>query len=159
MYRLMCLKCGNTQTPYDGNKGICIICNCEMKQIPEGYGFSDEEIEKFFSSDNLDFNEYWKQNEQRLFDEVISKSPEFDINLYNNKDSILQQKQQQQEESIARGKAILKEQSHRPECPTCHSKDVQHISGLERGASIVGLGIFSKKINKSFKCKNCGYTW
>lgn len=46
-----------------------------------------------------------------------------------------------------------------PECPTCHSKNVQRISGIERGASIIGLGIFSKKINKSFKCKNCGYMW
>ena len=48
MYRLMCLKCGNIQTPYDGNKGYCIICNCKMEQIPDGYGFSDEEIETFF---------------------------------------------------------------------------------------------------------------
>lgn len=130
-----------------------------MKQIPDGYGFSDEEVEEFLSSNNLDFNKYWEQNEQRLFNEIISKSPEFDINLYNNKDSVLQQKQQQQEESIARGKSILEEKSHRPECPTCHSKNVQSISGLERGISIIGLGIFSKKINKSFKCKNCGYTW
>lgn len=45
------------------------------------------------------------------------------------------------------------------ECPTCHSKSVQPISGVERGASIIGLGIFSKKINKSYKCKHCGYTW
>ena len=47
----------------------------------------------------------------------------------------------------------------KPECPTCHSTNVQLISGIERGASIMGLGIFSKKINKSFKCKHCGYTW
>ncbi len=26
MYRLMCLKCGNTQSLYDGNKGYCMIC-------------------------------------------------------------------------------------------------------------------------------------
>lgn len=46
-----------------------------------------------------------------------------------------------------------------PKCPTCGSTEIQQISGLERGASIIGLGIFSKKINKSFKCKVCGYTW
>lgn len=46
-----------------------------------------------------------------------------------------------------------------PRCPTCGSTEIQPISGLERGASIVGLGIFSKKINKSFKCRACGYTW
>ena len=60
---------------------------------------------------------------------------------------------------LEHGKAILDEQSRQPECPTCHSKNVQRISGVERGVSIIGLGIFSKKINKSYKCKHCGYTW
>ena len=46
-----------------------------------------------------------------------------------------------------------------PKCPTCGSTNIQKISGLERGASVMGIGIFSKKINKSFKCKSCGYTW
>ncbi len=44
-------------------------------------------------------------------------------------------------------------------CPTCRSADVSKISGAERTMSILGLGIFSKKINKSFKCNSCGYTW
>lgn len=48
---------------------------------------------------------------------------------------------------------------HVPKCPTCGSLDVGNIGGLERGASILTLGIFSKKINKSFKCNNCGYLW
>lgn len=46
-----------------------------------------------------------------------------------------------------------------PKCPTCGSNVVQKIGAMERGASIVGLGIFSRKINKSFKCKSCGHTW
>lgn len=46
-----------------------------------------------------------------------------------------------------------------PKCPTCNSQNIQKISGLERCTSIIGLGIFSKKINKSFKCNNCGYMW
>lgn len=33
------------------------------------------------------------------------------------------------------------------------------IDVLERGASVVMWGLFSKKINKTFKCKNCGHTW
>lgn len=48
---------------------------------------------------------------------------------------------------------------HIPKCPTCQSTDIRKIGGLERGASIIGLGLFSKKINKTFKCNNCGYTW
>ena len=46
-----------------------------------------------------------------------------------------------------------------PRCPHCHSTNIKSISGLNRGVSIAMWGIFSKKINKSFECKNCGYTW
>lgn len=46
-----------------------------------------------------------------------------------------------------------------PKCPTCGSTNIKRISGTERAASVFGLGLFSKKINKSFKCENCGYTW
>lgn len=46
-----------------------------------------------------------------------------------------------------------------PKCPTCGSTNVRKMGGVERGASIAAFGIFSKKINKTFKCGNCGYTW
>ncbi len=46
-----------------------------------------------------------------------------------------------------------------PKCPTCGSTNVHKISGLERGASVMTLGLFSKKINKSYKCGNCKHTW
>lgn len=48
---------------------------------------------------------------------------------------------------------------NKPKCPTCSSNNVQKIGTGERAVSVAMLGIFSKKINKSFKCKNCGYTW
>lgn len=48
---------------------------------------------------------------------------------------------------------------NKPKCPTCSSTNVQKIGTGERAVSVAMLGIFSKKINKSFKCKNCGYTW
>ena len=44
-------------------------------------------------------------------------------------------------------------------CPTCSSTNVQKIDGLERMGSVAMWGLFSKKINKSFKCNNCKYTW
>lgn len=46
-----------------------------------------------------------------------------------------------------------------PKCPTCQSTNIRKMGGVERGASITTFGIFSKKINKTFKCGNCGYTW
>lgn len=44
-------------------------------------------------------------------------------------------------------------------CPTCQSTNVQKIGTGERVVSVATMGVFSKKINKSFKCKSCGYTW
>jgi len=45
------------------------------------------------------------------------------------------------------------------ECPYCHSTNVTRISNTERVASIAMLGIFSKKINKNFKCNSCKATF
>ncbi len=44
-------------------------------------------------------------------------------------------------------------------CPTCKSTNVSKIGAGERAASVGLFGIFSKKINKTFKCNSCGYTW
>lgn len=57
---------------------------------------------------------------------------------------------------------VIKEQereSNRPHCPTCGSTNIKKITGTERAASVIGLGIFSKKINKSYKCLKCKSTW
>ena len=58
-----------------------------------------------------------------------------------------------------RGAQENKATSNTPKCPHCHSTNIKPISGTERAVSIIGLGIFSKKINKSFKCLDCKYTW
>ena len=44
-------------------------------------------------------------------------------------------------------------------CPYCNSINVKKITGTERAVSVGMLGLFSKKLNKSFKCKNCGGTF
>lgn len=58
------------------------------------------------------------------------------------------------------GNIEIRQKSHNiPKCPTCSSTNIEKIGGLERGISVATWGLFSKKINKSFKCKSCGYTW
>lgn len=44
-------------------------------------------------------------------------------------------------------------------CPTCQSTNVNKIGTGERVVSVATLGPFSDKINKTFKCRSCGYTW
>lgn len=46
-----------------------------------------------------------------------------------------------------------------PKCPTCGSSNIHKMGAGERTASILGFGILSKKINKTWKCNNCGHTW
>ena len=43
-------------------------------------------------------------------------------------------------------------------CLYCGSENVRKISGTERTISILTLGFLSNKINKSFKCNDCGGT-
>lgn len=66
-------------------------------------------------------------------------------------------------EECAEGYVVEQKQQREPiftpHCPTCGSTNIKPISGTERVASVVGLGLFSKKINKSFKCLNCKCTW
>lgn len=48
-----------------------------------------------------------------------------------------------------------------PKCPMCGSTDISKISTLNRSASIMGFGIFSKKIGKQWQCNNpkCKHLW
>lgn len=143
-----CKKCGRILFLFDNWEKTCDFCNNVVIPIPEQFLNSEYSI-----------NEDLKEN---FINNYIKTSPEFDQNLFDSREKKVKQHINDFEKQNARlehGKTILEEQSHQPECPTCHSKNVQPISGIERGASIIGLGIFSKKINKSFKCKHCGYTW
>lgn len=63
--------------------------------------------------------------------------------------------QQEQSDAIRE----QKRESSRLHCPFCNSSDIRKISGGERTVSILGLGLLSKKINKSFKCNKCGGTF
>ena len=53
----------------------------------------------------------------------------------------------------------ISQPTYTPKCPTCGSPDIKKIGNIERAASVGFWGLFSKKINKTFECKNCGYMW
>lgn len=62
---------------------------------------------------------------------------------------------------VTQQNTMKKQQSEQAKihCPYCNSINIKKISGTERVASVAMLGIFSKKINKSFKCNACGGTF
>ena len=138
-----CDKCGNLGDEFDHS---CFCCgNSPLKPIPKEY------IENFRWRDG--------DGKEAFMEEIVKKSPNLDPYLFEHRDEIINQKNDEMMASIATGKAILEERSRVPKCPTCGSLNVRHISGGERVASVGFFGIFSKKINKTFKCDNCGYTW
>lgn len=46
-----------------------------------------------------------------------------------------------------------------PKCPTCGSTNIRKILGTKKAASIIGFGILSNNISKTFECLNCKYKW
>lgn len=141
-----CKKCGRI-IQCDSLNEPCDYCHNITQPVPDEFLGGKS---KLFIKDDL---------KQQFINEYIKSSPEFDQYLFDHRDEDLFNRRMENKAKLEHGKAILEEPSHQPECPTCHSKNVQRISGIERGVSIFGLGIFSKKINKTFKCKNCGHTW
>ena len=140
-----CDKCGNITTMAESSFSIrnCYCCgNSPFKPVPRAY---------------ID-NYRWRDGdgEQAFIEEVIKKLPSLDQYLFEHRDEIINSKNERASAAATAGRAISKNQI---KCPTCGSTNTNKISGTERAVSVMGLGLFSKKINKSFKCKNCGYTW
>ena len=129
----VCPKCGDIGMGF--TKDMCDVCKVKVIETDmswDKYCYELTAVEK-------------KQWEQEITEKYVKSSPLFDSQAQNER---LAQKAKEQ----------YKEQ-HQVKCPTCQSANVQRISGLERGVSVAMLGLFSKKINKSFKCNHCGYTW
>lgn len=150
---MYCKKCG--RLIQDSKK--CDICDSVTYQVPTQYLMKDVD---FLIDSKL---------EDQFIEECVKSSPEFDEYLFNNRDRIKAQKSAEYERDMAIGDAIRQGADvktafrnggqNMPKCPTCGSLNVRHISGGERVASVGFFGILSKKINKTFKCCNCGCTW
>lgn len=137
---LMCPKCGDCKYPRSGDysREVCEYCNTKRIQLEE----SGDVFEKS-NSDGLSLFE------QRIYRKYLYNNPQFDETTFEARIK--------GEKDFMRG--VSERVAKLPKCPTCQSTDIAPISGLERGASVLTLGLFSKKINKSFKCNKCGYTW
>ena len=140
-----CDKCGSILDDYGNHDETkCKFCSNELKQVPEKYLKSPEF--NFMLGDGM---------REKLLQELIFSSSNFEQTFYDERKKEIAQRSNDYQKI----KAVQQQASNIPKCPTCQSTDIRKIGGLERGASIIGLGLFSKKINKTFKCNNCGYTW
>ncbi len=110
------------------------------------------------SSDKKLFYYYIYINDDISSKQVVRKYCDCnDVELKSIIDLYLQEYRKDPE--IIQANAIAKESQNKPKCPTCGSADVKPIGSGERTLSVITFGLLSNKINKSFKCLNCKYTW
>lgn len=150
---------------------ICPKCG-EMSFSPYYIPFVCDYCDSVFLQTNIDRNEY-RQIKNNIFKENgKGDSGSKAVDEYNKKLSCQYGKDQFDEKMFddriqERNEEFLRPSSssqstkptNTPKCPTCQSTDIRKIGTGERVASVVGFGIFSKKINKTWKCNNCGHTW
>jgi len=67
---------------------------------------------------------------------------------------------------IAQGKVFAEQNAARTfgytaafKCPSCGSHHTDRISPASQLASLAVFGIFSKRINQDYVCRDCGYKW
>lgn len=142
-----CKKCGRiVQRLSKHLDKPCDYCNSNLFLVPD----------EFLDDSKILINDELKD---QFINDYIKSSPEFDQYLFEHREEDMFNKRMSDRAKLAHGASILEEKSRVPKCPTCGSTNIRKMGGVERGASIAAFGIFSKKINKTFKCSNCGYTW
>ena len=160
----ICPKCGSKGlVPIEADKkcfcgGIKIVFNVTKDEYVK---MSDYEIDQMIEKMNIRpliskedaLAIYNVTHSTEIIDAMIELKQK-DIIEYGLKLSQFKNQLEQQE-------SIKKQQSEQSKvhCPYCNSTNVKKISGTERVASVAMMGIFSKKINKSFKCNSCGGTF
>ena len=77
----------------------------------------------------------------------------------DDNDNIINERIDQSKINVNKNVDFSQFEDKKPKCPTCGSTNIERIGVLDRAVSIGILGIFSNKINKSYKCRNCKATW
>ena len=144
----VCMNCYHELFDFDKQCNICkseqLLTTDEYKECKKFFMYHEKDVSKFSThpySTYLKYLNHKKKMEDLEDKRLHPQAGHIRTSISNNK--ITSQNKEQ----------------YVPKCPTCQSSDVRKIDLLERGISVATLGLFSKKINKSFKCKNCGYTW
>ena len=151
----MLINCPECNKEVSNQAESCPNCGFNIRSLRQGvycpsclYSCSKTDIDtcpycniKFKDSVYGTFNDVFKYGENHP---ELKQSPEFSQEAYNKRINYV---------------PLDYISVNSPKCPTCQSTNIRKMGGIERGASIYAFGIFSKKINKTFKCQNCGYTW
>lgn len=154
-----CKKCGRTIMNNRGKEILCDICDSPMYPVPKQYLDVDENGELF---DDL----FGDDMRDKFIEECVKTAPEFDQELFDERPYIQKKRSQEYNRMLNAHEAIRAGADPKlafknggqnlPKCPACGSLNVKKIGSVERATSVGLFGLFSKKIGKSFECKNCG---
>lgn len=159
----MLIRCQECNKEFSDKAECCPNCGCPVSQMD----FSNYCIVNKIPYDFSDVMELLP----KVGDRDTDVSPIYITGLIRRKTQLDWDYAQQLAELIIQTQSIPKQfegslkirneqvQVNVPRCPTCGSTEIKPISATERATSIIGLGIFSKKINKTYKCLNCKYIW
>ena len=143
-----CDKCGNITIKFPGDNEICSICNNNLKIVPDEY--LEGKTHGLLLNDEI---------EQKLINDLVITSPNFDADWFQRKDKILEDRRKRYDEKRKKKKAFQNEQSNIPKCPTCSSTDIKKISMTSKAVNTAIFGLFGTKRHKTFHCNNCNYEW
>ena len=163
---LFCNKCGNVSSSDNNEIGDrCWSCNVGKFigtgiDDPKSYAEVIEEYKKNHNGDYPSIEESDEMLREKYFygklDSDVTKAATAERKYWESPEGV-EQRNKITDRWYAKQNA--QKFSTGPKCPTCGSTNIRKISTGERMVSVGMLGLFSKKINKSFKCNACGYTW
>lgn len=135
-----CPRCDKYLTDRSTYPGMwfCPFCCTETVLLSTWNAWSDNRKGRFFS-------EHTKPSRQMDDPESIEFATKFDAEY---REHLAEEKYRKEHPVI-----------YTPKCPTCGCPDLDKIGAGEKVASAAMFGLFSRKINKQFRCKNCGYEW
>lgn len=163
---LKCIECGHGVSEYADK---CPECGCPMHIIKMQKSVNSHLI-KFRGGDKIDLtgiedliseedlknsNRVWRVLEEHFGARISICSTVnriFEFNNYKFPDDY-----QQVYDDMCAHNASRRE--NRPKCPTCGSMNVRRISTTKRAGSILGLGLVSSSIGKTYECLKCKYKW
>ena len=163
---LFCNKCGNVSSSDNNEIGDrCWSCNVGKFigtgiNNPKSYAEVIEEYKKNHNGDYPSVKESDEMLREKYFygklDSDVTKAATTERKYWESPEGV-------EEQNRITDRWYAKQNAQKfstgPKCPTCGSTNIRKISTGERMVSVGMLGLFSKKINKSFKCNACGYTW
>lgn len=146
MGKYLCMVCGSENDDTD----FCQVCHVPKKLFISIEHF-DMPKDDIITLARISNDEHFLQSMNTLYNK--------DVIEYNLKLSQFKTNAEQQKQATIQQNHQSQSQSNQPHCPTCGSTNISKIGTMERAGSIALWGLFSKKINKTFKCNSCGHTW